>query len=109
MGISVKTNLSALDAIAAAAADMSGVLDAGAQIVAEAARGACPVDTGRLRASIEVSADGNSASVTAGAPYAAYVEFGTWKMAAQPFLTPALLNNSGAAAQAIISGILGGI
>ena len=43
MGISVKTNLSALDAIAAAAADMSGVLDAGAQIVAEAARGACPV------------------------------------------------------------------
>lgn len=44
------------------------------------------VDTGRLLASAK--ADGNSASVSA--PYAGYVEYGTSKMAAKPFMTLAL-------------------
>lgn len=105
MGVSVSFDLSALDALAAKAENMSEALMKGAEIVADAARGSCPVDTGALRASIAASAGGNSASVTAGAPYAAYVEFGTCKMAARPFLVPALLNNAGAVAEAIIGGM----
>ena len=105
MGISVNLDLSALDALAERAENIGGALAKGADTVAEAARASCPVDTGALRASISASADGNSASVTAGAPYAAYVEFGTCKMAAQPFLVPALLNN----ADAVVREILGGM
>lgn len=105
MGISVNLDLSALDALAERAENIGGALAKGAEVVAEAARASCPVDTGALRASISASADGSSASVTAGAPYAAYVEFGTCKMAAQPFLVPALLNN----ADAVMREILGGM
>lgn len=32
----------------------------------------------------------NERQVVAGAPYSAYVEFGTWSMAAQPFMRPAI-------------------
>jgi len=50
----------------------------------------CPVDTGRLKASInhELVSPG---LVIVGTPaeYASYVEFGTSKMSAQPFLRPA--------------------
>jgi HK97 gp10 family phage protein len=44
-----------------------------------------------LRSSIEsVSIEaGKSAEVRVGAPYAAFVEFGTYKMAARPYLYPA--------------------
>lgn len=60
--------------------------------IAATARSYAPVDTGALRGSIEsVSVEaGYSADVIAGAEYAAYVEYGTYKMAAQPFLTPAV-------------------
>lgn len=60
--------------------------------IAVTARSLAPVDTGALRGSIEsVSVErGYSADVIAGAEYAAYVEYGTYKMAAQPFLTPAV-------------------
>jgi HK97 gp10 family phage protein len=59
--------------------------------VAAAARSYAPVQTGFLRSSIEsVSIEaGKSAEVQVGADYAAYVEYGTYKMAARPFLTPA--------------------
>ena len=55
----------------------------------------CPVDTGTLRRSITttapvVSGGGVTGSVETGIHYAPYVEFGTRKMAAQPFLGPAL-------------------
>lgn len=55
------------------------------------ARSRAPVQTGYLRSSISsVSVEsGKSANVVVGAPYAAYVEYGTYKMAARPFLTPA--------------------
>lgn len=73
-----------------------------AAIATEAKRNA-PVDTGRLRASIvagqaEASEYGVSVEVKAGGKselddvlvdYAPYIEFGTSRMAAQPFLTPA--------------------
>lgn len=60
--------------------------------IAASARQYAPVDTEFLSGSIEstsVSA-GKEAEVMVGAPYGAYVEYGTYKMAAQPFLGPAV-------------------
>ena len=63
------------------------------KIVKEAKR-LCPVDTGHLRDSIKRSASKRTARgyrVIVGTPvrYAGYVEFGTRKMSAQPYLRPA--------------------
>lgn len=49
----------------------------------------CPVDTGRLKASISSSVDGDMAVCGTNVEYAPYVEFGTSKAKAQPFLRPA--------------------
>lgn len=53
----------------------------------------CPVDTGRLRSSIaeELRTDGRDLSEIVGTDveYAPYVELGTRRMRAQPFLRPA--------------------
>lgn len=50
----------------------------------------CPVDTGRLRNSILYNTTGNlSCTVNTTVTYAPYIEFGTYKMRAQPFLYPA--------------------
>lgn len=72
------------------------VLTENALAVASIAAQLCPVDTGNLRASIAVetyaghrAGYGVAKAVVAGAPYAAFVEFGTSRSAAQPFLTPA--------------------
>lgn len=58
------------------------------------AKSICPVDTGRLRSSIDhqLGSDGASLFVRVGTDveYAAYVELGTRRMSAQPYLTPAL-------------------
>lgn len=63
--------------------------------VERAAKRLCPVDTGRLRASIthsDVDRDGDAVKVRVGTnvEYAAYVELGTSRAAAQPYLRPAL-------------------
>lgn len=62
----------------------------------------CPVDTGRLRASIttQVTVDqvGPVARIGSNVEYAIYVEMGTSRMEAQPFLRPALGVGGGAAA-----------
>jgi HK97 gp10 family phage protein len=62
--------------------------------VDRAAKRNCPVDTGRLRSSItnEIGTDAQGLVATIGTnvEYAPYVELGTSKMAAQPFLLPAL-------------------
>ncbi len=50
----------------------------------------CPVDTGALRASISVTETGEmSAEVGPHMEYGLWVEVGTTRMAAQPYLTPA--------------------
>ena len=49
-----------------------------------------PVDTGYLQSTISASSDDWSMTAEASAHYAQYVEFGTWKMAAQPYFIPAL-------------------
>jgi HK97 gp10 family phage protein len=61
-----------------------------------AAKAICPVDTGRLVASIEGEVDPSSMAMRLSAGdeaevnYAGYVELGTRYMAAQPYLRPAL-------------------
>jgi len=54
-----------------------------------------PVDTGRLRDSIDHEVDERRKSVTIGTPvkYAINVEKGTSRQRAQPYLTPAAENN----------------
>lgn len=56
----------------------------------------CPVDTGRLRNSISHDTDMsvNAAIIGTNVEYAAYVELGTSKMRAQPYLRPAALEHS---------------
>lgn len=53
------------------------------------AKGLCPVDTGRLRASITHEAQGTSAYIGTNVEYGKYVELGTKRHRAQPFLLPA--------------------
>lgn len=84
---------------------LPSALLAGAEAVAESARGMCPVDTGTLQASISASSSGDSAQVSAGADYGIYVELGTYKMAAQPFLVPALAAAEGEVLAAISGGL----
>lgn len=60
-------------------------------MVAEAyASDYCPVDTGRLRASITYDTDDTTMYVGTNVEYAPYVEMGTVKMQAQPYLRPAI-------------------
>jgi HK97 gp10 family phage protein len=51
----------------------------------------CPVDTGRLRNSIAVELEdgGMNGAVGTNVEYAPFVEFGTSRMPAQPYLLPA--------------------
>lgn len=64
-------------------------------IVQNEARKLAPVDTGRLRASIQhvMGRDGRGPYVDVGTnvEYAPHVEYGTQNSAAQPFMRPALL------------------
>ena len=54
---------------------------------------ACPVDTGRLRNSISHTHDKNTAYIYTNVEYAPYVEMGTKKMAARPYLKPAIADH----------------
>lgn len=64
--------------------------------VAKRAKEIVPVRTGRLRDSIVASKSGKGeAEVTASAPYSIFVEMGTSRAPAQPFLRPALLSATG--------------
>ena len=63
-----------------------------------------PADTGELQRSISLSCSGLSASVSASAPHAAFVELGSSVCPARPYLLPALRY-----AQGRISSIAGGL
>ncbi len=73
-----------------------------AETLATGAQDLAPVDTGTLRASVhvksvEVSATEVKATVSTGgeaSEYAEYQEVGTSKMAAQPYMGPALINHA---------------
>lgn len=53
----------------------------------------CPVDTGTLRNSISHAVDDNTAIIGTNVEYAPYVELGTSKMDARPYLRPAVENH----------------
>lgn len=53
------------------------------------ARGGAPVQTGELRSGVTGSASGLSGEVRSPVRHSGFVEFGTGKMAAQPFMAPA--------------------
>ena len=77
----------------------------GANVILDEAQANCPVDTGFLQASGFIQADGNDVQIGFEAPYASFVEFGTYKMAAQPFLRPALDEAEAAALSAIVDSV----
>lgn len=78
---------------------LSRGIGTGCKIVEGEAKALCPVSTeetrpggphGELRQSITSQVDGLTGNVATNKAYAAYVEFGTYKMKAQPYLVPAL-------------------
>lgn len=75
--------------------------------IAEKARNYAPVDTGALRGSIEAvsTVAGKEAEVRVGAEYGRFVEFGTYKMEAQPFLSPAVAEEKEAFFAAVGKGL----
>ena len=82
-----------------------------AEAVASEARKIVPVDTGRLRNSITTSGPvpsgkGFVAFVSTNVKYAVYVELGTYKMKAQPYLRPALRKVLGRKAESVILSML---
>ncbi|MEM2351651.1 MAG: HK97 gp10 family phage protein [Thermoproteota archaeon] len=87
-----------------------------AERIVEDAKALCPVDTGSLRRSIRWERDSSGGVVIAAGgggiinprtkrevDYAAYVEFGTSRAPAQPFLQPAIEQNI-----QVLEAILGG-
>ena len=58
------------------------------------AKKACPVDTGRLRNSITHQVGDAEVVVGTNVEYAAYVELGTSRTKAQPFLKPAAADHA---------------
>ena len=82
-------------------AGLPQVIDAGVQETAEAiertATGLVPVDTGALRTSIQVNGAEGTGERTVeagqGLDYAPFVEYGSSRAPAQPFMTPAAEQN----------------
>jgi HK97 gp10 family phage protein len=83
---------------------VSLALEASALLVEGQAKNICPVGKyppgsgrvgGNLRNSITHEVEGKEAKVGTNVEYAPYVELGTSKMAAQPYLNPALEANKG--------------
>lgn len=67
----------------------------------------CPTDTGRLRGSITTDAKGLEAEVGTNVEYASYVEYGTSKQKAQPYMTPARQDVENQLDKIIIKGVRG--
>ena len=70
-------------------------LHAGALLVQGQATLNAPVDTGNLRSSIDVEVGTEDAEIFTPVFYAPFLEYGTSRQAAQPFLRPALDNSKG--------------
>jgi HK97 gp10 family phage protein len=67
----------------------AGLEEAGNEIVIYAQQ-IVPVRTGRLRDSITYTVADGTLTIMATAPYAKYVELGTRKMQAEPYIRPAI-------------------
>ena len=81
-------------------------LTGAAMVVQGAAIALSPVKTGNLRGSISFKVESeDEARVGTNVEYAPYVEYGTKKMSAQPYLRPALANNKSAIEKMIADAI----
>lgn len=69
-------------------------IDYGARLVRTRAREIVPVDTGRLRKSIAIRDIPDGKGIGPDTDYDIYVEFGTERMAKQPYMRPALDENA---------------
>lgn len=74
-------------------ASKRGLTEIGKSAVSHA-RERVPVDTGALRDSIEATVEDDTLTVGSDKSYAAAVENGTYKMAARPYLKPAMTEHS---------------
>ena len=96
MSISVSVDTTKLDSIIAKLpGNRDKIVKAVAFEVLREAQQKAPVDTGALKANADVNtkyAGDGIMSVEFYQEYAPYVELGTYKMAARPFLTPAVEN-----------------
>jgi HK97 gp10 family phage protein len=100
-GAELQRNLNRLAGAERRQAQRDG-LEAGARIVETHSKILCPVDTGFLRNSIQVdSVTPIEAIIAPHTDYAEYVEFGTSRMAAQPYMRPALDEHEGEIVQAV--------
>ena len=75
--------------------EVQNALEEVLELITEKAKSLAPVDTGKLRASVQgvvrrMASDIIEGHIEATVEYATLIEFGTENMKAQPFLTPAL-------------------
>ena len=77
-----------------------GVIECGLAIEAQA-KDLAPVDTGRLRDSINTAIGSEEVIVGTNVEYAPYVEYGTYSTSARPFLRPAIDLVSGRAVRIV--------
>ncbi len=70
--------------------DFSEILEVAAHVILRQSKLNTPVDTGNLRNSQYIDNQGDKVYLVVNAKYAAYVEYGTEKMAAKPYLRPAI-------------------
>lgn len=70
-------------------------------------KGKTPVDTGELRNSESMSVGSKQLTLSAGTDHCGFVEFGTRKMAAQPYMRPTVEGAGGQIASAITSAVSG--
>lgn len=86
---------------------LNGLEEAGAGMEAEATS-IVPVDTGFLQSTIYHNVDEGSLTLELGATadYSSYVEFGTRRMAAQPYIRPAFDAHQDQLLQALVLGVL---
>ena len=91
MSISVSVDTTKLnEIIAKLPGNRDKIVKATAFHILGEARKRAPVATGALRDNSEVTDGDGYKNIEFHQEYAAYVELGTWKMAARPFLTPAV-------------------
>nr|DAU28012.1 MAG TPA: tail component [Caudoviricetes sp.] len=90
----------------AAAHDFSPQVLAAGKILRDEAKRRAPVRTGFLRSKITAKKAGkNGADVISAAPYAAYVEYGTSKMAPRSHMRPAIEATMDDMVAAVIEGV----
>jgi HK97 gp10 family phage protein len=77
----------------------------GAEVIMKRALELVPYDTGELWDSAFIQDGGDDVELGFSADHASYVEFGTYKMAAQPYLRPAIDEMEAAALSAIVDSV----